>query len=200
MNHRLHSGQQASLNSQGFLDREAPACRDAPPDGIVGERLGGLRTLAGTAVNSAQKKPTGRPASDNTIVERFERTRLARAAALLEDYVELISDLAAEFGEVRIADIARRLGVTQPTAAKALTRMKRDGLVVARPYRGVFLTEAGVTLASRVKTRHQVVLTTLKALGVPDDAAEADAEGIEHYVSDETLRAFQLFLRQKVSR
>lgn len=71
-------------------------------------------------------------------VDCFERARAARAAAVHEDYAELIADLSAEFGEARTADIARRLGVTQPTAAKALARMKRDGLVVARPYRGVF--------------------------------------------------------------
>ena len=128
--------------------------------------------------------------------DRFERARSARAAAVHEDYAELIADLAAEYGEARTADIARRLGVTQPTAAKALTRMKRDGLVVARPYRGVFLTSAGVTMAERVRARHQVVLATLRALGVPTDAAEADAEGIEHHVSDATLDAFQRFLRR----
>ena len=45
-----------------------------------------------------------------------------------------------------------------------------------------------------MKARHQIVLATLKALGVPAEAAEADAEGIEHYVSDTTLDAFRRFL------
>ena len=129
--------------------------------------------------------------------DRFERARHARAAAVHEDYAELIADLAEEYGEARTADIARRLGVTQPPAAAALTRMKRDGLVVARPYRGVFLTPSGAAMAERVKARHQVVLATLKALGVPAGAAEADAEGIEHYVSEETLNAFRRFLSRK---
>ena len=138
------------------------------------------------------------PAQDDTCAaDRFERARHARAAAVHEDYAELIADLAQEYGEARTADIARRLGVTQPTAAKALTRMKRDGLVVARPYRGVFLTPAGAAMAERVKARHLVVLATLKALGVPSGAAEADAEGIEHYVSDVTLDAFRRFLTRK---
>jgi DtxR family transcriptional regulator, manganese transport regulator len=35
----------------------------------------------------------------------------------------------------------------------------------------------------------------LVALGVPVEAAEADAEGIEHYVSEATLNAFADFLR-----
>ena len=146
---------------------------------------------------AARTAPT--PTSDadeggSACADRFERARHARAVAVHEDYAELIADLAEEYGEARTADIARRLGVTQPTAAKALTRMKRDGLVVARPYRGVFLTPAGAAMAERIKLRPQVVLATLKALGVPAEAAEADAEGIEHYVSDATLDAFRRFL------
>lgn len=70
--------------------------------------------------------------------------------ALLEDYAELIGDLHAEMGEARVADIAARMGVAQPTATKAVSRLKREGLATSRPYRGVFLTEAGAALADRV--------------------------------------------------
>jgi len=35
----------------------------------------------------------------------------------------------------------------------------------------------------------------LLALGVPPEAAEADTEGIEHHVSEATLRAFSEFLK-----
>jgi DtxR family manganese transport transcriptional regulator len=39
-----------------------------------------------------------------------------------------------------------------------------------------------------------VVVDVLVAIGVPAEAAEADAEGIEHHVSDATLTAFARFL------
>jgi DtxR family transcriptional regulator, manganese transport regulator len=45
-----------------------------------------------------------------------------------------------------------------------------------------------------VSARHRLVVDVLIALGVPAEAAEADAEGIEHYVSDATLKAFARFL------
>ena len=51
---------------------------------------------------------------------------------LVEDYVELISDLLADGGEARQVDIATRLGVAQPTVAKMLRRLARDGWVVQR--------------------------------------------------------------------
>ncbi len=126
---------------------------------------------------------------------RFGKARSARSTAILEDYVELIADLIESTGEARATDIARRLGVSHPTAINTITRLKRENLATARPYRGIFLTEKGDALAKRVRARHRLVLEVLLALGVPRESAEADAEGIEHHVSEATLKAFSDFLR-----
>lgn len=142
----------------------------------------------------ASEENTPPEASD---ADRFTNARANRSTALFEDYTELIADLAEEFGEARITDIARRLGVTHPTANKAVLRLKREGLVVSRPYRGVFLTEAGAAMAQRVKARHRLVVRLLIAVGVPPEAAEMDAEGMEHYVSETTLKAFEAYLTDR---
>ena len=131
---------------------------------------------------------------EKTQARWFGKTRCALATALMEDYVELIADLLATSGEARPTDIARRFGVSHATAIKAIARLKREALATSRPYRGVFLTKDGEDLASRVKARHRLVVELLVALGVPQEAAEADAEGIEHHVSERTLQAFQKFL------
>ena len=151
---------------------------------------------------SRPAEPRKRPAPPEmpaapTQAGRFEQARRVQSMALLEDYAELIADLLATAGEARPTDIARRLGVTHATAIKAITRLKREGLATALPYRGVFLTEAGEHLAARVKTRHLLVVDLLRAVGVPADAAEQDAEGIEHHVSDITLEAFARFLQEQ---
>jgi DtxR family transcriptional regulator, manganese transport regulator len=124
----------------------------------------------------------------------FDRTRRAHQTELVEDYVELIADLIDATGEARTVDLARRLGVTHATVAKVVGRLQRDGLVVSRPYRAIFLTEQGRALAETARRRHQIVVEFLKALGVRAEVAEVDAEGIEHHVSDETLAAFERFL------
>jgi DtxR family transcriptional regulator, manganese transport regulator len=133
--------------------------------------------------------------TEPTQARRFGKARTAQSGALSEDYVELISDLLADGGEARPTDIARRLGVSHATAIKTIGRLKREGLTVAKPYRGVFLTEAGERLAARVRARHRLVVDLLLAVGVPAEAAEQDAEGIEHHVSDASLAAFSRFLR-----
>jgi DtxR family manganese transport transcriptional regulator len=130
-----------------------------------------------------------------TQARRFGQARIARSAALLEDYAELIADLLAADGEARPTDIARRLGVSHVTVVKAISRLKREGLATARPYRGVFLTEAGQALADRVRARHRLVVDLLVAVGVAPEDAENDAEGIEHHVSPATLEAFARFLK-----
>lgn len=127
-------------------------------------------------------------------------TREAHTTELAEDYVEIIASLIAEQGEARVVDIARRLGVTQVTVTRAVARLQRDGLVSSRPYRAIFLTEPGQELAEMCERRHRVVVDFLRCIGVPAEAAERDAEGIEHHVGEETLRAFERFLRGKKGR
>ena len=138
------------------------------------------------------------PALDDerTQARRFGKARTAQSTALLEDYAELIADLLASIGEARPTDIARRLGVSHATAIKTIGRLKREGLATARPYRGVFLTEAGHALADRSRARHRLVVDLLCAVGVPTEAAEQDAEGIEHHVSEASLQAFARFLQR----
>ena len=72
-------------------------------------------------------------------------------------------------------------------------RVVRDKMILGFP----ILTEKGKALAERVRVRHRLVVDLLLALGVPTEAAEADAEGIEHYVSEITLRAFAQFLKTR---
>jgi len=135
---------------------------------------------------------------ESTQADRFGKARSAQSVALLDDYVELIADLLASTGEARPTDIGRRLGVSHATAIKTIARLKREGLATSRPYRGVFLTPAGEARADLVRARHRLVVEMLLAVGVPAEAAEADAEGIEHHVSEVTLDAFRRFLKLSV--
>jgi DtxR family manganese transport transcriptional regulator len=128
---------------------------------------------------------------------RFARQREADRTATAEDYVELIADLLREEGEARAVDLARRMGVSQATVTATVGRLQRDGLVDTKPYRGLFLTEAGQALARAAKARHELVVRFLIAVGLDPDTAESDAEGIEHHVSEQALAAFARFLVER---
>lgn len=121
----------------------------------------------------------------------FEAVREARRSETAEDYVELIDDLIKATGEARVVDVAARMGVSHATVNRILARLVKEGLVNTQPYRSIFLTDAGSDLAQESRERHRIVVEFLCALGVDETTAERDAEGIEHYVSTETIAAFQ---------
>ena len=147
-------------------------------------------------MNHRAKNTVSRPGPIKDVeehVEGFRQVREAHRRELIDDYVELISDLIHEFGEARQVDMAARLGVSQPTVAKMLKKLASTGLVEQVPYRGVFLTAEGESLAEQSRERHHIVENFLLALGISAEIAHRDAEGIEHHVSDETLEIFRAF-------
>lgn len=137
----------------------------------------------------------GAPLMDAALQARnFQRVRAARQNEIAEDYVELIAELTQGQGTARASDLALRLGVSNATVTNTVHRLVRAGLVEDRPYTALTLTPAGAKLAQDSRARHLLVRRMLVALGVPDDIAESDTEGIEHHVSPETLAAFRRFL------
>lgn len=124
----------------------------------------------------------------------FIATRNHHLSELAEDYVEIISDLISLKGEARICDIAEHLGVTHVTVIRAINRLKKNGYVLSGQNQPVVLTEEGMKLAIFSKERHVFLLKYLMALGVPDSVATIDVEGMEHHVSQATMKAFQKHL------
>lgn len=151
------------------------------------------RRAAGKAAN------TSRPPREHSEVQRqaagFSKTRADHSQEIAEDYVEIIARLSRDHGEARTVDIAKRLGVSHVTVTKTVARLQREGLVHSEKYRSIFLTDSGVELAEKSEQRHRLVVAFLEKLGVPSEYAEADAEGIEHHVSEATLAAIQRFVQ-----
>ena len=141
------------------------------------------------ATNNAERAPAEQ-------ADGFASVRVAHESEMAEDYVELIADLVETHGAARPVQMAQRLGVKPPTVTKNLTRLTRDGLVRRERYRSVSLTDKGEALAESCRLRHRTVVATLLALGVDEETAERDAEGIEHHVSDATLAAFERFISE----
>ncbi len=149
-------------------------------------------------MRSTRKKSPRRArqgAGPQSQAEYLSQTRREHANEIAEDYLEAMADLVAETGEARVVDLSKRLGVTHVTVIRTIARLQKAGFVTAQPYRAIFLTSKGRTLAARSKSRHETVAAFLRSLGIPDRVAEMDAEGIEHHVSPATLAAFKSTLR-----
>ena len=96
------------------------------------------------------------PKMDNSAA-KFDRIRRAHQSEVAEDYVEMIAELIKETGEARTVDLAARFGVTSPTVNAIIQRLQREDLVETRPYRSIFLTDAGRDLAEASRKRHKIV-------------------------------------------
>ena len=126
-------------------------------------------------------------------INNFLESRNSHSHENTEDYLELINDLLNDIGEARIVDIAKQLNIAQATTNKTIQRLQKQGYVEKLPYRSIFLTPKGQAIAYRSKKRHNTVYNFLVKLGVNKKIAKKDAEGIEHHVSEETLKKFKNF-------
>jgi DtxR family manganese transport transcriptional regulator len=142
-------------------------------------------------------KHTASLISGREMAANQRRTRQQHAQERAQDYVEAIAALIGAYGEARATDLAKSLGVTHVTVIRTVERLQREGLVTTQPYRSIFLTDSGRKLAAKAKVRHETVVAFLEGLGISSSTARADAEGIEHHVSVETLAAFQRFLAER---
>lgn len=129
-----------------------------------------------------------------TAKSQHRKTRADHASELAEDYVEAIAAVTDAKGECRAVDLVDRFGVSHVTVNRTISRLVRDGYASTEPYAPVRLTSKGKRVAQKSKIRHETVYQFLLAVGVSEPVASADAEGIEHHVSPETLAAMQAFV------
>jgi DtxR family manganese transport transcriptional regulator len=124
----------------------------------------------------------------------FEKVRRDHATETAEDYVEAVSDILHRHGICRVKNLAEHMGVSHVTVTRIVSRLEQAGLVETAPYRPIRLTAEGERLAAESRRRHRTVLAFLLALGVPEDEAQRDTEGIEHHVGPATLKRMAAYL------
>jgi DtxR family Mn-dependent transcriptional regulator len=105
----------------------------------------------------------------------------------VEDYAKAIYELHEQRGRaVTTNALAARLEVTPASASSMVKRLDGLGLVKHSPYRGVELTPKGRKVALEVLRHHRLLeLYLAESLGVPWDRVHAEAEVLEHVLSEE---------------
>jgi DtxR family Mn-dependent transcriptional regulator len=115
-------------------------------------------------------------------------THRSSHSSAIEDYAKAIYALQAraEGGAVTTNALAERLGVTAASASGMVRKLDELGLVSHVPYKGVELTEPGRRLALEVLRHHRLLeLYLAESLGLPWDRVHAEAEVLEHHISEE---------------
>ena len=105
----------------------------------------------------------------------------------IDDYAKAIFALQSR-GEqpVTTSALAERLQITPGSVSAMLRRLDELGLATHEPYRGVRLTPEGRRVALEVIRHHRLLERFLAdALGMPWDRVHAEAEVLEHVLSEE---------------
>lgn len=103
-----------------------------------------------------------------------------------ENYLKAILEAEAEGQTVIAATLARWLHVSAPAVTMAIRRLKRDGLISIRKSGQISLTSNGREIATRLRTRHQLIERMLTEIfGMEWYKVHDEAEQLEHAVSED---------------
>jgi DtxR family transcriptional regulator, Mn-dependent transcriptional regulator len=107
-----------------------------------------------------------------------------RPSSSVGDYLKAILELSRE-GAASTKDVADRLSVSAASVSNMFVRLQEMGLADYERYRGASLTQAGRVEALRLLRRHRLIETfLLRSLGYSWEDVHAEAERLEHSVSD----------------
>jgi DtxR family Mn-dependent transcriptional regulator len=113
-------------------------------------------------------------------------SRRSEITEAVENYVKAIYAIRSRDGTVSTNALAERLGVTPASASGMVKKLDALGLVSHVPYKGVELTDEGERLALEVIRHHRLLeLYLAESLDVPWDRVHAEAEVLEHVLSEE---------------
>jgi DtxR family transcriptional regulator, Mn-dependent transcriptional regulator len=106
--------------------------------------------------------------------------------AAVQDYAKAIFTLESRDGAASTSDLAALLEVRPASVSGMLHKLSALGLVEHERYRGVRLTERGRRVALEVIRHHRLVeLFLVESLGMTWDEVHAEAEVLEHALSEE---------------
>jgi DtxR family Mn-dependent transcriptional regulator len=119
-------------------------------------------------------------------MSKSEARSFKTLSSTAQDYLKAIFKLRAVGMEATTSVIAQRMGVTAGTVTTMLKRLHRAGLIAYAPYQAVELTPAGQQVALELIRHHRLLELYLhRAMGYRWDEVDAEAEALEHAISEE---------------
>ncbi|MDP9490191.1 MAG: transcriptional regulator MntR [Thermoproteota archaeon] len=114
----------------------------------------------------------------------------------MEDYLEVIYELIQERGYATTVDISSYLNVSSPSVTKMMQKLDETGYLKYEKYRGIKLTNEGIRIARNIRNRHGLLAEFFMIIGIDEETANNDAEGIEHHLHPETMKKLEEFINE----
>ena len=135
-------------------------------------------------------------ASGTRLASIRDANRIVRGSRTdrMEDYLEVVYELVRQKGYATTVDISDYLNVSSPSVTSMMKKLDEKGFLRYEKYRGMSLTEKGIEVAKAIHKRHGILSEFFRMIGVQNDIANEDAEGIEHHLHPETLKKLEEFV------
>ena len=114
----------------------------------------------------------------------------------MEDYLEVIYELVQQKGYATTVDISSYLNVSSPSVTKMMQKLDETGYLKYEKYRGIKLTNEGIRIARNIRNRHGLLAEFFMLIGIDEETANNDAEGIEHHLHPETMKKLEEFINE----
>jgi len=113
-------------------------------------------------------------------------SRSQKVTSGMEDYLKAIYRLEDADHLVSMAQLTTELDVRGASVTNMIKRLSDLNLVTYEPYKGVMLTDSGRKIALEIVRHHRLLeLYLSESLGMPWYEVHAEAELLEHHLSDE---------------
>lgn len=115
--------------------------------------------------------------------------------ASMENYLKTIYCIVEEKKAARVKDISKSLNIGPSSVSEALKILAQKEFINYEPYGIVTLTDEGNAVAEEINARHTIIKNLFKnVLMVSEDLSEQSASQVEHFMHEEVMKKFVMFL------
>lgn len=123
------------------------------------------------------------------------RGKNLKLTPIMEDYLKNIYYEIDEKGKCSVVDLSKRMGLKPASVSEMVEKLAQKGLVEHQKYSDIKLTELGRRISLEIIRHHRLIeLYLLKSLGYNYEKLHKEAENLEHYISDDLIKAIDEFL------
>ena len=127
-------------------------------------------------------------------IKAGHKTKKISSTVREEDYLEVIAELVELKGYATTLDISRFMNVTPTSVTKMLQKLDEKKYLEYEKYHGINLTTMGKNVADSIRRKHSTLLEFFEILNIGKEIANQDTEGLEHHLSDKTIKQLKKYI------
>lgn len=117
-----------------------------------------------------------------------------------EEYLKTVYIISKSKKEIRVTDIAQKLGITKPSVNRALKNLKEKNYITYEAYGEIKMTEQGEKIAQEILKKEDLIkIFLIDVLGIKKENAETDATMMKHSLSEETEEKLEKYINKILS-